>query len=334
MWVLQLLITGGDKSPPFYLKMTNSQKKLEQAQSYLKENQYNQAIRLLREIHEACPEEESALLMLAWAYYDSGDIARALDCFHNLFEIELQRKVFTGFAYDELVRIYKQEKKYDDLVKICEKAVTAQNQDKYLLAELGNAYLQAGRAQEACAVYEKMIKMEEDDAELYCLWGQALFAAGLVAKSEDAYARCVQIDPDQESHYYFKVAALFQQARKDNEAVRVIKKCIAINQDNPLYHCFYGDCLISLGRIEEACVVYNQAVQCSGGTGAAVYYNRLGNSLMKAGCFVEAAEYFRKALEKENSEVYYNGLISACRAMGKEDAAQKIIHELGKIKKI
>ncbi len=313
--------------------MTNSHKKLEQAENYLKINRYTEAISLLREINESCPEDESALLMLAWAYYDSGDVTRALDCFHNLFEMELQRKVFTGFAYDELVRIYKQEKKYDDLVKMCEKAVAAQNQDKYLLAELGNAYLQAGRAREACAVYEKMIKMEEDDTELYCLWGEALFAAGLFAESEEAYARCVQIDPEQESHYYFKLAALFQQARKDDEAVRVIKKCIAINQDNPLYHCFYGDCLISLGRIEEACGVYDQAVQCGGGTAAAVYYNRLGNSLIKAGCFVEAAEYFRKALDKENNKVYYKGLIAAYRAMGNEDEAQKIIHELSKIEK-
>jgi tetratricopeptide (TPR) repeat protein len=313
--------------------MTNSQKKLEQAESYLKENQYNQAIRILREVHEACPEEESALLMLAWAYYDSGDIARALDCFHNLFEMELQRKVFTGFAYDELVRIYKQEKKYYDLVKICEKAVAAQNQDKYLLTELGNAYLQAGRAPEACSVYEKIIKMEDDDAELYCLWGQALFAAGLVAESEDAYARCAQIDPEKKSHYYFKLATLYQRARSDNEAVRVIKKCIVANPDNPLYHCFYGDCLISLGRIEEACDVYDRAVQCGDGTNAAVYYNRLGNSLMKARRFPEATEFFRRALEKENNEVYHNGLISACRAMGKEDEAQKIIHESGNIKK-
>ncbi|MBN1475023.1 MAG: tetratricopeptide repeat protein [Syntrophaceae bacterium] len=314
--------------------MTNNRKKLEQAENYLKENQYTQAISLLREIHEACPEEESVLLMLAWAYYDSGDIARALDCFHNLFEIELRRKVFTGFAYDELVRIYKQEKKYYDLVKICEKAVAAQDQDKYLLAELGNAYLQAGRATEACAVYEKMIKMEEDEAELYCLWGQALFAAGLAAESEDAYVRAGQIDPEQESHYYFKLANLFQRARNDNEAVRVIKKCIVIDPDNPLFHCFYGDCLISLGRVQEACDAYSRAARCGDGTRAAVYYNRLGNSLMNARLFAEAAEYFSRALNEENSEVYYNGLISACRAMGKEDEARKIIHELGKIKKV
>ncbi|MFA5321456.1 MAG: tetratricopeptide repeat protein [Smithella sp.] len=316
--------------------MTNSNKKLEQAQNYLKENQYSQAIRLLREIHEAFPEEESALLMLAWAYYDSGDTARALDCFHNLFEIELQRKVFTGFAYDELVRIYKQEKKYDDLVKICEKAVAAQNQDKYLLAELGKAYLQAGRAWEACAVYEKMIQVEEenDDTELYCLWGEALFTAGLVAESEAAFARCAQIDPEQESNYYFKLATLFQRARNDNEAVRVITKCIVINPDNPLYYCFYGDCLISLGRIQEACDAYSRAARCGDGTKAAVYYNRLGNSLMNARHFAEAAQYFSRALNEENSEVYYNGLISAYRAMGKEEEAQEIIGKLGKLKKI
>ncbi len=303
----------------------NSHKKLEQAESYLKENKYTQAIGLLREIHEACPEEESALLMLAWAYYDSGDTQRALDYFHHLFEIELKRKVFTGFAYDELVRIYKQEKKYYDLVKVCEKAVAAQSEDKGLLIELGNACLKAGRAREACAVYEKMIKMEEDDATLYCLWGEALFASGFFAESEGAFVKACKVDPAMEEHFYFKLAVLFQQAQRHQDAIRLAQKCIARNQASFLYYCFLGDSYIELRELEKAYAAYEKAVTRADDKSKVLYYHRLGNSLLKARFFAEATRYFQKALEFEDNPACVNGLISAYRAMGREDEAQKII---------
>lgn len=303
----------------------NSHKKLEQAESYLKENKYTQAIGLLREIHEACPEEESALLMLAWAYYDSGDKQRALDCFHHLFEIELKRKVFTGFAYDELVRIYKQEKKYYDLVRICEKAVAVQSEDKGLLVELGNAYLQAGRAREACAVYEKIIKLEEDDAALYCLWGEALFAAGFFAESEGAFVKACEFDPEMEEQFYFKLAVLFQRSQKHQDAIRLARKCIAQNQANPLYYCFLGDSYIELQELEKAYAAYEEAVTRADDKSKALYYHRLGNSLLKSRFFAEAARYFQAALRFEDNPACVKGLICAYQAMGREDEAQKII---------
>ncbi|HPD56464.1 MAG TPA: tetratricopeptide repeat protein [Smithellaceae bacterium] len=302
-----------------------SRKKIEQAETYLKENKYNQAIGLLREIHEACPEEESVLLMLAWAYYDSGDIEQALHCFHHLFEIELRRKVFTGFAYDELVRIYKQEKKYYDLVKICEKAVAAQNEDKGLLIELGNAYLQAGRAREACAVYEKIIETEKDDAALYCLWGEALFADGFFAESEGAFAQAGKTDPEQEEHFYFKLAVLFQKAQKHQDAIRLAQKCIAQKQDNPLYYCFLGDSYIGLQELEKAFAAYEEAAACADSKSKAFYYHRLGTSLLKARFFAEAARYFQIALDFEDNPACVKGLIYAYQGMGREDKAQEVI---------
>ena len=102
------------------------------------------------EIHKEYPEEESVILMLSWAYYDSGNTEQAVKYLNLLLERELKRKVFTGFAFDELVRIYKQEKDFEKLVEICERAIAAQPEDVGLLTELGNAYLQSGEAKKAC----------------------------------------------------------------------------------------------------------------------------------------------------------------------------------------
>lgn len=121
--------------------------KIDLAENLLKQNNYAGAISLLEELSREFPEEESVLLMLSWAYYDSGNIRQTVRCLNALLEREFSRKVFTGFAFDELVRIYKQQKDFSRLVEICERAVAVQPDDIGLLNELGNAYLQSGSAE-------------------------------------------------------------------------------------------------------------------------------------------------------------------------------------------
>lgn len=328
--------TSGENFSPFcffeiMVKKDKNLEELENAETFLRQRQYRQAIKIYKEIHKAHPEEESILLMLAWAYYDSEAAEKAIKCLNILFERELQRGIFTGFAFDELVRIYKQGKNFHKLVEICEKAITAQPGDVGLLVELGNSYLQLGKAKEACDTYEKIIKMEDDNPAFYCVWGEALFAAGLFQESEEAYMSAVKIDPEQAADYCFKLAVLFQQAGNHQEAKRIINKCITLSPENPLLYCSLGDSLIGLGQMKEALESYEKAIQYGGHNSTAAYYNRLGNMLLKAKYFSQAAVVFEKAIKYENIKPYYFGLISAYRAMGLEGQADKIMREVKKI---
>jgi tetratricopeptide (TPR) repeat protein len=244
-------------------------------------------------------------------------------------ERELKRKVFTGFAFDELVRIYKQEKNFHKLVEICEKAVTAQPEDAGLLIELGNAYLRSGQAKKTCGIYEKLIGIENDNPAFYCYWGEALFAAGLIQESEKAYLRASDIDPDQTDHYYFKIAVLFQQAGDHGEAERLLNKCITASSANPLYYCSLGDSLIGLGEIPKALKAYEMAVKYDNPR-AGAYYNRLGHALMKTKHFPEAVEAFKSAIAHDAAQPYYLSLAAAYKGMGLTDQAAKIMCEVKK----
>jgi tetratricopeptide (TPR) repeat protein len=331
---MQLLeLSGGRNYPPpfFYTIMIEEKKtKTDLAENLLRQKKYREAIALLEEIHQAFPEEESVLLMLSWAYYDSGDAKQAVQYLNVLLERELQRKVFTGFAFDELVRLYKQSKDFQKLIEMCERAVAAQPEDVGLLTELGNAYLQSVKAENACAVYEKLIKIESDNPIFYCRWGEALFAAGLNKESERAYEKAARIDPEQTDYYYFKIAVLFQENENHQEAERLLHKCIAFNSSHPLYYCALGDSLIGMGKTQDALTVYEKAAKCDH-LRAGVYYNRLGNSLMKAGNFSQAAEAFQSAINCEPVRHYYLSLAAAYRRMGLADQADMIINEVNKI---
>jgi tetratricopeptide (TPR) repeat protein len=304
--------------------------KMDNAENLLRQGKYQEAIKLYEEIHRDYPEEESVLLTLAWAHYDNGETERAIECLGILLDRELQRKVFTGFAYDELVRIYKKEKNYSGLTEICERAVAAQPEDTGLLAELGNAYFQAGKTKEALSAYEKLIGMEEDNTAYHCFLGETLFACGRFKESEAAYLRAAAIDQEQADRYHFKLAALFIKIDNHTEAKRILEKCIPLRPAKPVYHCCLGDALLGLGQYEKARASYEMAVQndksCAG-----AYYNRLGNALVQAKLFSQAAEAFQEAIKYDALKQYYISLASVYNAMGLADQAQETLSLINNI---
>jgi tetratricopeptide (TPR) repeat protein len=302
---------------------------IDRAQQLLKDGKHSEAIALYEAVHKTNPEEESVLLMLAWAHYDNGETSKALYYLEGIMERELKRKMFTGFAFDELVRIYKQEKKFDNLVEICRKAVTAQPNDVALLAELGSAYLYAGKPEEACLVFEKLIGMENDNPAFYCRLGEALFAADLTTKSREAYKQAAEIDPEDADRYYFQLANLFQNTGHNDEAREILNDCISVNPGKPLYYCALGDILVALGQIDEALEAYKTAIQYDH-AGAGVYYNRLGNTLMKAKFFSLAIDAFKAAIEYDAAKPYYTGLAAAYEAMGRTDVARELLQNINK----
>lgn len=294
------------------------------AEKLLKQGKYQEAISVLEKLHETFPEDEPVLFMLAMACYDSGDTKQAEIFLNVLLKKELKRKVFTGFAFDELVRIYRQEKNFQKLVAICEKAVAAQPEDVGLLTELGNAYLQCGENEKASGIYKKLAEIENDNPIFYCLLGEAFFHAGLYQESEEAFRKAGEIESEKPDGYCFKMAVLFQQARRYVDAERLLNQCIALNATHPLYYCSLGDSLIHLGRIQEAKSAYEKAVECDA-AGAGSYFNRLGNALMKTGKFFEAVDAFNLAIRHEPLQYYFLGLASACRALGMNEQADVIM---------
>jgi tetratricopeptide (TPR) repeat protein len=297
--------------------------KLDDAEKLLNQGNYRGAISLCEELRKDCPHEESILLILAWAYYDSGNKVQAVDCLETLLALELKRKVFTGFAFDELVRIYKEEKNFSRLVEICERTVAVQPDDSGLLLQLGDAYFRAGIFPEACCTFEKLIGREDDNPYFYCLYGESLFAAGAIPECESAYGRAAEIDPDDADNYYFKLAMLFQKVQNAKESKRLLLKCIDRKPAKSIYHSSLGDTLIDEKKTEEAWAAYKRAIECDVANTAA-YYNRLGNSLMRAKYFSEAEKAYLAALNFEAANPYYLNLVRAYEAQGLFSQAAEI----------
>ena len=289
--------------------------KLDEADGLLKQGKYREAIALLENIYGTYPEEESVLLRLAWASWDNGNKEGSIAYWEILLDRELQRKVFTGFAYDELVRIYKQEGEIEKLVATCEKTVQVQPQDVGLLEELGKAYLLSGRSEKALDTFKKLTAMEADNPVFYCRLGEALMAAGQTEACEEAYRQAGRIDPDEADRYLFRAADLYLREGHLNPAKKLLTKCLEIAPSNSLYYCSLGDVLVALKQPEDAFTEYEKACQCNRPHTAA-FYIRLGNSLMKGRLFTDAAKAFEAALSFDASTPCRQNLEEAYQASG------------------
>ncbi len=286
------------------------------ADEFMKAKRYDDAILLYQKLVEMHPGENSFLLSLAWAYHDVGRLDDAVCCFERLFSAELECKVFTGFAFDELVRIFKETGNYDRLLDVCERAVAAQPDDVALLNDLGDAYLKRGKAGESVKVFKKSVEMEPDSSAAYCRLGNALVMTGDFDGAETAYVKAVEIDSSEAAVFYNRLANAYCNAGHDERAERAFRKCLEYGFDDPMYYCGLGDTLVRLGRIEEARSVYENAVDLRRAS-AATYYNRFGNTLARTNRHSEAIEAFRKAAAADpDNPFYYVHLGDSYAALG------------------
>jgi len=298
------------------------------ADALLRQGHYAEAIELYRKLVETFPEEESHLLALAWALHDSGNPEDAAACFEHLFSKELARKLVTGFAYDELVRIYREGKNREGLISVCERSVAAQPEDVGLLKTLGEAYLAAENVTDALRVFEKLTALDPDDPENWCALGNARLAAGNPGEAEAAYFRAADSAPADASAFFSRLAGGLLRAGYPEKAQAAIERCLALSPDESLYWMDLGDILVCRGKPDTAADAYARAASLNPAAAGRTWY-RLGTLLTKKGLHLPATEAFAKAVaaEPENAR-YLLGQAASYATRGLTDRAGEALRRM------
>jgi len=321
------------RAAPFIFSMTNEEKTHRYralVEECLKMQRFEEAIAFYRQLIDLNPGDDSYRLGLAWAYHDCGKADQAVACFEQVFEKELRRRIFTGFAFDELVRIYKESKKYDRLVGVCERAMAAQPEDIALLGELGEAYIKAGRAGEAVSIFEKMTAMEPDASSFWCSLGSAHIMNNDDEGGKAAYRRAADIDPADACTFFNRMAHSFVQAGQMEKAERAFREGLTEHSNDPILLLGLGDVLIQQGKIEEGSAAYQRTIELNRDA-AGVYLNRLGHTLSRAHYHREAVAAFKKAVAHDpKNPFYYMALSESYQSLGDAEAAAKALRQAGK----
>lgn len=284
-----------------------------QADDLVRQGRFREAAVLYAALAAEAPEDESLLLDLAWALHDGGCEAVAVACFERLFEREIGRPVFTGFAFDELVRIFREKKDHDRLVALCVRAVEAHPEDPGILGELGGAFLAAGRGPEAVAVYERIAALEPDRAETFSRLGLAWMAAGDGERALAACERAAALEPAFAGVFFRRLAEAAVRVGNLPQAEAACRRCLVADAANPLPFLELAAVLVRLGRLAEAREAAGEAARRDGQGGAACW-NRLGNCLLETGHAGEAFQAFQKAAAADPDNPFYPLRLTEARA--------------------
>ncbi len=298
------------------------------AQLYMKEKRYPDAIAVYRQLIQMKPDMDSFVLCMAWALKDNGQVDEAVIQFEKLFQKELARRVFTGFAFDELVRLFRETKQHERLVEVCERAVAVKPKDLALLYTLGDAYLRAGQAEEARKIFQGLLDEEPDSSQYHAAMGNALIAGSRFEEAEASYRQAIEHDfPGKEGIFMDKLGHAYIQAGAFKRAESAFRRAAGASGE-PIYRCDLGDALVMLGRLEEAFQSYAEAVRINP-SHEGTYYNRLGNRLIKENRAPEAIDAFRRAGAADPSNAFYKlSLAEALNSCGRSEEAKKILEAL------
>ena len=301
------------------------------AQLYMKEKRYPEAIAVYRQLIRMKTDMDSFVLCLAWALKDNGQVEEAVAQFEKLFQKELARRVFTGFAYDELVRLFRETKQHDRLVDICERAVAVQSKDLALLYTLGDAYLRAGRAEKACQIFQGLLDEEPDSSQYHAAMGNALIVAGRFEAAEASYRKAIENDfPGKAGVFLNKMGHACMLAGAFERAESAFRRAVEALGEEPIFRCDLGDVLVMLGRVDEAFRSYGDAVRVNPAF-EGTYYHRLGNLLMKENRAPEAVDAFHRAGAADPSNAFYKlAFANALSSCGRTGEAKKILETLRK----
>jgi tetratricopeptide (TPR) repeat protein len=304
------------------------------ADALIRRGRHAEAVPLYRKLTETFPEEESHLLSLAWALHDSGRPQEAAGCFERLFAKELARRLFAGFAYDELVRIYREGRNWEALISVCARASAAQPEDVGLLKTLGDAYLLAERFADGLHVCETLIDLEPEDPEHWSALGAARLAIGNIEEAEAAYKRAAEIAPADAPLFFSRLAGGFLRAECPENAQVAIERCLKLKPDDPLYLMGFGDILICRGKPGEAAEAYARAAFLTPTSAGACWY-RLGETLARKGLQTQATEAFVKAAAAEpKNPRYLLRLAASYDARGLIDLARETLLRVDELTRI
>jgi tetratricopeptide (TPR) repeat protein len=308
---------------------TNTEQYESMAQLYMKEKRYPEAIAVYRQLIRMKPDMDSFVLCMAWALKDNGEVEEAISQFEKLFQKELARKVFTGFAYDELVRLFRETKQYDRLVEVCERAVAVQPRDLALLYTLGDAYLRARQPEKARKIFQGLLDEEPDSSQYHAAMGNALIASGRFEEAEVSYRQAIENDfPGKTGVFLNKMGHACARAGAFEQAESAFLRAIEASTDEPIFRCDLGDILVKLGRVDEAFRAYADAVRVNPAF-EGTYYNRFGNTLMKENRAPEAVVAFHRAGAADPANAFYKlSLADALNSCGRTDEAKKILETL------
>lgn len=178
---------------------------------------------------------------------------------------------------------------------------------------------------------QRAMQIEPGNAECCAFLGHVLASMKKKDQAMALFQRSAQLDPRAAEPW--RQMALLLQENKDrpsradlDKAEEYLKKACELAPDKPVFHCTYGDLLLSQGRYSEAAARYKLARNTDPGFPLAIA--GIITALERQGDLKGAAEFAREALDRYPSHPrVVQAFAPVSRHIGEEERAVRLLEE-------
>jgi len=266
----------------------------ERANSALITQDFEYAERLLTNVLKKHPDilpsdREKIENLLARIYGDEGDLERSLEAYLRLYEREpdnIELMLHLG-------RIYRHLERYDDALKILEKAKDIGGDTDEVLYSFAKTYKRMHNYDKAVDYFSRAIEIKPDHAHAYDRLGNLYVLIGETDKAIEVYKKGLQVDSN---HPYlnFHLAGLLRQQKRYEEAIVYYNSALRINPAWDEVLAGIAAAYLQLDKLDDALNTYRSLLRVTGES--APLYTQLGFLFEKKQLQQEAEQYYYDAL--------------------------------------
>lgn len=207
---------------------------------------YPEAVRALRPIVSANPNDQLARSLLGTALYSTHSFAEAVQVFTPLGDFAL-REPELAYAWAASLIATTQFPKATSLLDRLE----TQSLSSAMLVLVAQAWSQMGNYPRAIASCHKALQMDSKLAQAHHIAGMAFIRSGRPAEAVSELRSELELEPDNNDAQYHLAFALLQLSHND-EAVELLRGVLASDPNHPQANYELGRELLDQGKKEEA----------------------------------------------------------------------------------
>lgn len=183
-------------------------KQIRFATMLFRSNEYDEAIRLIKQLAAEGKNNDKLQHILAFSYYYKDNTAEGIPAFEKYLSM-IKPEEIAAMDYEFLGKLYAKAGNDSLTVINFQKALSMDSTKTDLHGEIANIYFKNKDFKNAIKEYELKEKLTGKPLSLmeYFNLGQAAYRDSLFAKADSAYEKVIQIKPDIALAYYWRAAA-------------------------------------------------------------------------------------------------------------------------------
>ncbi len=272
---------------------TDTRKALMLSEAYLFTQQFNKVDSLLQPFREDPTFKEQVYELLARAAVGAQQLDRAETYLRTLVQINPKSKF--GWVY--LALLYNQQKNFSESLRSLQLALTYFKDDPVLLNLYGSTLIQVKRYDDALKVLEKAHALEPEDRDIIVSLGIVYDHLKMYPQLDSLYQSALIKYPDDPLLLNNYAYSLAERGVQLEDALQMAKHALSKDSTNGAYLDTVGWIYYKLGDYQTALEFLLQAVKNR--EESAEVLQHVGEVYLKLGDLDNARKYFQRALQLE-----------------------------------